>query len=74
MTTRDTWAVASFRYLIWPLSDSAETLGRVLVVILEFALGVLAILYGRRRTGVWRVLLTVVGLVLLLLATIGLFT
>jgi hypothetical protein len=45
-----------------------------LVVAVEFVLGLLAILYARRRAGVWRVLLTVAGLLLLLLAAVGLFT
>jgi hypothetical protein len=55
------------------LADSAKALGAGLVILVEIALGVLAIRFGRRRRGTWGAALVVVGVVWLALVVITAF-
>jgi hypothetical protein len=55
-------------------ADSAETIGRVFVVLLELVLGALALFFARRFRGVWGVALTAVGVLFLLLVAVALFS
>jgi hypothetical protein len=52
------------------LADSAKAIGAVLVILVELALGVLAIRSGRRRPGTWGTALVAVGVAWLVLVVI----